>query len=64
MGAFATIWVFTDILAKGKNLYTLLASVVFAQTLLVFSQILITAIKGSNNLILSEESAVLVFAYL
>jgi hypothetical protein len=28
--AFATLWVFTDVLSKGKNFYTLLASVIVA----------------------------------
>ena len=64
MGAFATLWLFTDVLSKGKNLYTLLAVVIISQAMLVLCQIITTAAKQSNLLIISEEASVLMFAYL
>jgi len=64
MGAFATLWLFTDVLSKGKNLYTLLAVVITSQAMLVLCQIITTAAKQSNLLIISEEASVLMFAYL
>jgi hypothetical protein len=64
MAAFATLWIFTDIISKGKNLYTLLALVIVAQALLMTCQIIITAAQQSNFLVISEVPSVLMFAYL
>ena len=64
MIAFATLWVFTDLVSRGRNLYTLLACVIFAQALLIFMQIIITAAKNSDKLIVSETFSVIVFAYI
>jgi hypothetical protein len=64
MGAFSTLWIFTDVISKGKNLYTLLALVIVAQAIVLLCHIIITASKQSNLLVISEVPSVLMFAYL
>ena len=64
MAAFATLWLLTDVLSKGRNLYTLLACVIIAQALLILIQIVITAAKNSDDLIVSETFSVIIFAYI
>jgi len=64
MTAFATMWVLTDVLSKGKNLYTLLATVILAQAILILIQIIITSVNKSDKLIVPGTYAVIIFAYI